>query len=791
LTANPRLATLIMPTPSQIDEQVRLERDQIKQGINLLNDNTKSLEKKSYSSSSIYGITSIRELLPIVTEEIESCKKLLKRGHNGVAFKEVHQYIENVDSGILAAITCKVLIDKVFSTKDKSNYLSHISSSIGSAVEDECHITFYETTVPGLLNHISKNYWHKACGTHQRIVVLRTLMNRYGVETWKRWNAAVRVRLGTWLLHRVMSTCNWFEKKRIHQAGSKFPTVIVPTEEYLAIKEKIMQDAELFAPLAYPMYIEPNDWTNERKGGYLLNEVMRGHHLVRQGEVGIVQGELPLRFLNKIQKVGYRINPFTYEIAQELLQRGIAVGKFIPIVEIPMPVKPFDIDHNKESRKSYCRETAEAKNKQALVYQASCRTRKQMEAARLFINRKRFFIPWNYDWRGRCYPIPTYLTVQDTDFGKSLLNFADAAEVTEESKKWIEFQVATTYGLDKATISERLEWARNNHALITRIATDPIGNLSEWEGVEEPWQFVSACDEMYHCIIKGDRKTTRLMIAIDATASGIQILSGLCKDKQAAMLCNVLPSDEPVDAYKIVAEESKPQIPVVLHPHWDRKCTKRTVMTIPYNAKPFSNRTYIKDALKEKGVEITKDDLTQTVTAVRDAMEIVIPGPMALMRWIEKEVSKTIRRGVEKVQWVTPSGFVVSQRYMKKEVVEIKMKLLGRCEIRVATDDSNEVDILGHKNGTAPNLIHSLDADTLRFTVDKFDKPIALIHDSVLCRATDMTELSVKVREAYRLIFTEHDYINDFAKAIGAESEPPIIGDLVPSDVINSTYFFC
>ena len=281
------------------------------------------------------------------------------------------------------------------------------------------------------------------------------------------------------------------------------------------------------------------------------------------------------------------------------------------------------------------------------------------------------------------------------------------------------------------------------------------------------------------------------MIAIDATASGIQILSGLCKDKSAAMLCNVLPSDKPVDAYKIVAEESKPNIPVILHPHWDRKCTKRTVMTIPYNAKPYSNRTYIKDALKEKGVEITKEDLTQTVTAVRDAMEIVIPGPMAVMRWIEREVAKTIRRGVEKVQWVTPSGFVVSQRYMKKEIVEIKMKLLGRCEIRVATNDTNEVDILGHKNGTAPNLIHSLDATLLHKAATKFNKPIALIHDSVLCRACDMDELSTIVRETYMNIFAEHDYLTRFAQHIGAETPPPIIGDLEPSNVIDSTYFFC
>ena len=778
-----------MYTASQIDEQVQLERNQIKQGIELLNKNTQKLEDKSYSSASIYGVTTIRELLPVVREQIRKGKDVIRRGHNGIAFKDVYKYINDLDDGLLAAITCKIVIDKVFSTVDKANYLSNISSSIGSAVEDECHITFYEKTVPGLLDYIQKNYWHKACGTHQKVVVLRTLMNRYNVETWKRWPAAVRIRLGTWLLDCLVDCSGWFKKERTHQGGSKFPNVISPTEKFLSIKEQIMHDAELFSPLAYPMYIEPNDWTNESKGGYLLNEVMRGHHLVRQGEVGIIQGELPLRFLNKIQKVGYRVNPFIYDIAHKLQHRGIAVGKFIPIVDIPMPSKPLDME-NPEIKKAYCREAAEARNKQALVFKKSVRTRKQMEAAGLFKDRDRFYLPWNFDWRGRCYPIPSYLTPQDTDFGKSLLVFADAAKLTDDAKKWIMFQVATTYGLDKATIPERLQWAKDNYSLITKIATDPIGSISEWEGVEEPWQFLAACDEMYHCIIEKDRQETRLMIAIDATASGIQILSGLARDKSAAMLCNVIPTDKPVDAYKIVAEESKPNIPVILHEHWDRKCTKRTVMTIPYNAKPFSNRTYIRDALKEKGVEITKEDLTQTVKAVRDAMEHVVPGPMAVMRWIEKEIAKTIKRG-EKVQWVTPSGFVVSQRYMKKQVIEIKMKLLGRCEIRVATDDTNKVDLAGHKNGTAPNLIHSLDANTLHFTVDKFDKPIALIHDSVLCRATDMTELSKKVRKVYMHLFAEHDYLNDFAEAINAESEPPIIGDLVPSEVINSTYFFC
>jgi hypothetical protein len=40
-------------------------------------------------------------------------------------------------------------------------------------------------------------------------------------------------------------------------------------------------------------------------------------------------------------------------------------------------------------------------------------------------------------------------------------------------------------------------------------------------------------------------------------------------------------------------------------------------------------------------------------------------------------------------------------------------------------------------------------------------------------------------------LFAQQDYLTDFAAAIGAETEPPIIGDLKPESVIESTYFFC
>ena len=552
-----------------------------------------------------------------------------------------------------------------------------------------------------------------------------------------------------------------------------------------------MRDAELFSPLAWPMLIEPNDWTHEKCGGYILNEVMRGHDMVRRGNPTCIQGERPIEFLNRIQKVAYRLNPFTVGVAEELDRLERAVGKFLPIIHHDLPPKPVDIATNKEARHNYNRQAADVYNLQAQEFKKSCRTRMTMEAVERFKDKDKFFIPWSFDYRGRAYPIPAFLTPQDTDFGKSLLRFSEEAKVNKDAEKWLAFQVATTYGRDKDTIDDRLDWVKNNTHIISMVACDPIRHIHEWEAAAEPWQFLAACDEYYHCVLIKDKTTTGGIVATDATCSGLQILAGLARDKSTASLVNVIPSTKPQDAYAVVANTAAPFCPNSIRNHMDRKVVKRVVMTVPYNAKPFSNRGYIKDALKEKGIEIDKDDLTKTVVAVRNAMDEVVPGPMAVMSWIESEVANAIDRGKTKLTWTTPSGFVVNQKLMKKETVCICLQLMGDCKLTVATQDSDKVDKQHHKNATAPNLIHSLDASLLHFSALAFDAPIALIHDSVLCRATDMELLSFIVRKTYMHLFAEHDYLQDFATQIEAETDPPIIGDLEPESVIESTYFFC
>lgn len=785
-----------------IDKQEELELEQLRQGIKKLRDNTLKSEMKQYASSSLYGVASIQTLIPLVEAKIEDIMvNRIKKGKNGRHFKEVSEYLSGLEPLACAGITCKIVFDRVFSVKDEEDaLLVNIYDAVGSALMRECQFRYYQETVPGLLHTLKKNYWHRATGTQQKVTNIQTLMNRYDVK-WEPWSRTIRTRLGNVMVDAAISESGWFtvfDKRE----GKKSNPYLVPTEFFLDHKDKLIEQAELFAAEAYPMLITPCDWTSNECGGYLLDEVMRGHEMVRRGDPDRIQGEKPFEFLNKIQKVAYRVNPFVLEVAEALYDKGVKVGKtpkFIPPTSTEdLPPKPVDIDTNPDSLDAWKKLCKPIHDRNNLLVKKSVRTRLTMKAARRFKNVDKFYLPWSFDYRGRAYPIPSFLTPQDTDFGKSLLRFADESFMTPEAEEWLAFQVATTYGLDKKPLQERLEWVNHHHELIARIATDPIGCLPEWEAADEPWQFLSACEEYYHCVITCDRQFTGLMIATDATCSGLQILSGLARDKTTAKLVNVVPSSEPQDAYKAVANASLSDVPIQWRQHIDRGVAKRLVMTIPYNAKFKSNWKYVKEALNDppdkggKGLNVPNEDITVITHALRNAAFKTFPGPMRVMEWIEDEVSRAIRSGDTHIEWTTPSDFLIVQRLMKPETVQMDLQLLGKVRrTTVAVSDSDEVNLSKHKSATAPNLIHSLDGSLLHISTLQFNAPIALIHDSVLCRATDMTSLSEIVRRTYMHLFAENDFLLDFAQQIGAETEPPIIGDLRPENVLVSTYFFC
>ena len=776
-----------MATPSEIQQQIELEREALSCGKEKLHASLQRLQEKSYASASVYGTASISSALPSVMKDIDTCRAKLRKGQAGQYYRPVAEHLDNLESLAIATIGLKVTFDLVFSMKRDADLLPTIIVSIGTSLEHECRFRWYKENHPELMKYIEDKYYHESCGTHQKTSIASVIFSRHDI-VWPSWHIKTRAALGGWVLDRVMGTTGWF-MKLTETRGRRSVCRVVPTPEFMEIREQLINTAEMFSGIPWPMLVEPNDWTNERAGGYLTNELMRGHELTRRGKGAVKHGDIPLKFLNKLQKVKYRVSHHVLEVAQHFKEKGIKVGKFIPISEAFKPPKPPDIDDNAEARQAWKRMMAEAYNADRMNFKRSVRTRTQLEAAEKFKD-KEYYLCWSFDYRGRTYPICAYLSPQDTDFGKSLIRFADESFVTPESESWLAFQCATTFGLDKAPMAERLEWVRENHDLITKVATDPIDNLPEWEEVEEPWQFMAACHEYYHCCILCDKQTTGLMVAVDATCSGLQILAGLAKDQSTASLVNVCPGDRPSDAYKAVAEEAKKYLPAELHPWMTRKTTKRTVMTIPYNATRSSSWGYIREALVEQGFEPEKSQVSEVVSAVYQSMDAIVPGPMRVMRWIKAHVGQYIRSGATEVEWTTPSGFVVNQQRNKRETERLRLQLLGTTQVTLSVGDGDPCPNR-HKSSTAPNLIHSLDASILHETFQRFNGPFTVIHDSVLCRATDMGTLNQLVRETYTDIFTRDCWLSKFGEAINAAEPPPIVGTLDPEVVEDSTYFFC
>jgi DNA-directed RNA polymerase len=343
-------------------------------------------------------------------------------------------------------------------------------------------------------------------------------------------------------------------------------------------------------------------------------------------------------------------------------------------------------------------------------------------------------------------------------------------------------------------MDDRQEWTKNNHDLITRIAKDPLGHFQEWSQSEEPWCFLAACVEYNDCVIEKTRSTSGLPVSVDATCSGLQHLSALTKDLSAAQMVNVVPTSKPTDAYAVVAEKAKEFLPEPYHPLMHRKVTKRTVMTTPYGVTLNSARGYIREELPKEFEDGSPVELSLVTKAIfQQAIPAVIPGPIKAMGYIQRAATDHINDGNAHVRWVTPSGFTVYQDCRSPECERINTKLLGSRVVTMVVKPWEElkVDRASHRGGSAPNLIHSLDAALLHITFAECDKPFTLIHDCLLMRSCDLNWANTSIREVFVDMYSA-PILRDWADQLGvAFDEDVMINTLDIKGALNSTYLFC
>jgi len=778
-----------MATTEQLARQLQRELDARSEAIKRLRERTRNAEERCYASSTVYGSAFINKGLELITNEISS--KLHRVSQGWVQEKaQAVLPLKGCDPAVLALITAKGVIDILGVRRLEHLTYQAATTHIGTLVYHQVMLDQFCGKHPELFNK-ARLHIHDHKGYSYKVQRYRAVMRRNDVEPL-RWPTSVRHLVGGWLLDRLSVATGWVTTKMTAKGPNDRVTYLTYQPEFIEARTALLAQAEAFAGCMWPMLCEPNDWTSDFKGGYLTNDLRKLTRLIRTRiprRCTLLQDSKALVMLNLLQKVPYRINDRVLELANFCMEHRITVGKFRAEEPTPPPPKPEPWESaSEEDKLAYRRMRTEIEDQNSALAQKNYRTTEALYVANKYKG-DTFWIPWSFDFRGRVYPIPTSLSPQGTDFDKSLIYFQEEGPVNEW---WLAFQVATTYGLDKAPMDERIDWVVKNHDFLSYIANDPEGTIPEWSSVEEPWCFIAAVLEYDQCVIKGTKKTSGFPVSVDATCSGLQHLSALALDRTAAEMVNVVPTDKPSDGYKIVAEKAKEILPEHLHNHITRKVTKRTVMTTPYGVTENSARDYIRQELK--GVELEKGELQKIVKAIyRYGVRKVFDGPCRSMEFIQKVAGERIKSGATTLEWITPSGFPVVQEYRRNEAERINTKLLGQ---RILTSllkewEERTIDLQKAKTAASPNLIHSLDAALLHLVFAEWDAPFTVIHDCVLGRSCDMDDMGSAIRDKFVEIYSQ-PVLKDWSTQLGVDfDESVMLNTLDINDVQQSAYFFC
>lgn len=160
-------------------------------------------------------------------------------------------------------------------------------------------------------------------------------------------------------------------------------------------------------------------------------------------------------------------------------------------------------------------------------------------------------------------------------------------------KQYLMMDVANHFGLDKEDWSVRLAW-------FAKHVTHLEGMLPQ---AETPAQYFAAICA-WRAVERGE--PVGYAIALDATASGMQILACLTGDRKAAELCNVVNTGSRKDAYTEVYKKMLAK--VGQQGRITRAMVKDAVMTALYNSEAIPAKVFGKGPLLVKFYETMEEE---------------------------------------------------------------------------------------------------------------------------------------------------------------------------------------
>lgn len=736
-----------------------------------------------------------------------------------------------IDPESVAYIAVRVTLTLLLSNADNKKDARAIMYDVGKSVYHEYLLTHFADVAPDLFYTLVNDFERRHTGEDHRLTVFKRQAKANNIE-WHEWGLGAKDQVGAWLIEQL-SLLGMVEINKVKgfiKGRNAYITQLSLSEDAQKLVGDITTLITETTPYAMPCIEKPKDWISYRDGGWHTTEMRRilPHCVtIRAGNQGLYEqadmGRV-LQAINTLQGVEWRINKKVLDTVL-LVAKHMDMDEIISQAEVPRPCKPMWLtDGLKKEEMSpdqllefrdWKHQVAEWHTEMKLRGTKTGRFYTATRIADKFKDYPKIFFVYGADFRGRLYSQTTGINPQGSDMQKALLEFAVGKPLlTPTAVRWFCVAGANRFGYDKATLAAREAWVMERADMICNIAADPLSHR-EWMEADAPLQFLAWCFEFSEWRDKGKDFLSRVAVGMDGSCNGLQNFSAMLRDEVGGKATNLIPADKPSDIYHMVAdvtaetlrnkvedEEDKEALRKTWLAHGiNRTLVKRSVMTLPYGSVRYSCAEFIEaDYLKAgKVVEFPKERYRQAANylsfPVWDAIGVVVVKAREAMQWLQAASKVILDSGELRIGWVTPSGFPVIQSYWEREEHRINTKLCGSTKIVVKSYTGIPAPRL-HKNGIAPNFVHSLDASHLALTVNAAAEQgitsFAMIHDDYGTHAADAEIMYHAIRDVFVRMYEDSDPMVEFANRYGQCEFPalPTKGSLDLKVVRNSEYFF-
>ena len=809
------------------DRQRELEKEaqDIKQRKEF-NDLTKAISQERFHETR-YGSALMKTYFEPIRDKIQEYLDSDFKGHTGKTQRYIKYLCDSADE--LAYVVLQSLVKKLAQRNNQVKLVT-MSSYIVQNLRVLQTFARAEETNPKLIAYLGSEY-RRASSRRKHELIDKHLEEFKDVHNNS--TRTMDIKAGAILIDIVLhSNINFINTNKLFKRG-----IDRHATWYVSFTKSVMTALSdiyyIYPTLALfpPMVVPPRDWVGFEKGGYYTVPFsfikLKGGKAKKK--IRHKDFSKPMEVINKLQRTAWKVNTRISNLIYDIYESNMIDPRSPPtlprlygglptsnVVDVKDLIEPMEyIENPTPEEKKVWHKWNRRREKIKIGLDGETGRRLQylmtMGVVDKMIDYDRFYYAYQLDYRGRVYPITDFFNPQSKGYVKAMLEFADGEYLTDVGLYWLKVHIANTYGIDKAPFDERVKWVEENRSSILEAAEDPMSSLGYWTIADSPFEFLASCMALQDHI---QGRKVHLPIQLDAVNSGIQMYSGLLRDKTGAKSTCVI-GNVRSDLYEEVATRvekklsegkypayvtfiDKEGVEKVIHTkveaesmigNFTRTMTKRNVMTVPYSVSLRGMKMQnwdVMDDMKLQGKDFWKGDEWVVnylwTTLVHESIYEIVQGARAGQLYLKEVVGKL----KEPAMWHTPIyNLPVYQALFKSKDMRIQT-VLGTLSILEVSDEPKRQKQLA---SVAANFIHSIDATILMWVVHHISGDIGTIHDCFLVHPNLGEEVRDKYKEGYVEVM-KADPLKMFSEELDPEGtiEIPYVGDLDLEEVYDSEY---